>query len=153
MKNIKGQSLFEVILALFIITLIIVAVVILSTNSISNSLLSRNKSLASKYTQEAVEWLRKQKQIDFTLFKNNITSNPTTYCLTAALNWNLSGNCSLLDNSENIGTTIFRREVSLTSELDGGKPLITANVVTFWDDSKGRHEARTVTYFTDTRDQ
>lgn len=152
MKNLKGQSLFEVVLALFIITLIIVAVVILSTNSISNSLSSRNNTLASKYTQEAIEWLRKQKEVDFTTFKSYATNN-STYCLTASLNWNIPRNCSPLENTENISTTIFKREVSFISALDGGKPLITANVVTFWDDSKGRHEARTVTYFTDTRDQ
>ena len=39
----KGQSMFEVVLALFIITLIIVAVVILSTTSISNSLFQEIK--------------------------------------------------------------------------------------------------------------
>lgn len=148
-KQNLGQSLFEVVLALFIITLIIVAVVILSTNSISNSLSSRNKTQASKYTQEGVEWLRKQKEVDFVLFRSYIISNPI-YCLRDTLDWNFPGNCSQL---ENIGTTIFKREVSFISEISDGKPLITANVVTFWDDSKGRHEARTVTYFTDTRDQ
>jgi len=145
----KGQSLFEVVLALFVITLIIVAVVILSTNSISNSISSRNKTLASKYTQEAIEWLRKQKEVDFVSFKSYITSN-STYCLRATLDWNFPGNCS---SSENIGTTIFRREASFVSEINDGKTLITAHVATSWDDSKGTHEARTVTYFTDTRDQ
>ena len=150
MKNLKGQSLFEVILALFIITLIIVAVVILSTNSISNSLSSRNKTLASKYTQEAVEWLRKQKEIDFDAFVENINSSATlTYCLVSTL-WNREGSC---ETGEIITNTIFKREVSFVLEDISGKTLITANVVTYWDDSKGRHEARTVTYFTDTRDQ
>ncbi|KKP48055.1 MAG: hypothetical protein UR39_C0002G0158 [Candidatus Woesebacteria bacterium GW2011_GWA1_33_30] len=148
-KNCKGQSLFEVILALFIISMIIVAVVILSTKSISNSLSSRNKTLASKYTQELVEWLRKQKEIDYGAFKNHIISS-NIYCYKDVLDWSNSGACT---SGETIGTTIFRREAQFLTETVAGKSLITANVVTFWDDSRGIHEAKTVTYFTDTRDQ
>ena len=150
MKNIKGQSLFEVILALFIITLIVVAVVILSTNSISNSLASRNKTLASKYTQEAIEWLRKQKESDFIFFKGKATPD-STYCLKDdPLSWNV-GTCT---ESQTIGTTIFRREVSFSiDDSTSGKRIIIANVVTYWDDSKGRHEARSITYFSDAREQ
>jgi len=71
--------MFEVVLALFIITMIIVAVVILSTASISNSLFSRNKTLANKYSQEAIEWLRSQRESNSATF---ITSaNTPIYCL------------------------------------------------------------------------
>lgn len=147
----KGQSLFEVILALFIIVLIIVAVVILSTNSISNSLSSRNKTLASKYTQEAIEWLRKQKESNYIFFKTKAISG-STYCFIENIDWNLPSVCS---SGQTINTTsIFRREVSFSSEIaNGNKYIIIANVVTYWNDSKGIHEARSVTYFSDTRDQ
>ncbi|HLD92135.1 MAG TPA: hypothetical protein VI795_01925 [Patescibacteria group bacterium] len=151
MKNIKGQSLFEVILAIFIITLIVVAVVILSTNSISNSLASRNKTLASKYTQEAIEWLRKQKESDYIDFKEKATPG-FTYCLIATLNWNRPAVCGPGQTID--ANSIFRREVSFSKEEDViDKYIIIADVVTYWDDSKGRHEARSITYFSDAREQ
>lgn len=149
MKNIKGQSMFEVILALFIITLILVAVVILSTSSISNSISSRNKTLASKYTQEAIEWLRSEREADITNFRSKISIS--NYCLNSLnLNWTNTGVCG---SSEIIPETVFLRQVNFTTSLVSGKLIITANVVTSWNDSKGIHEARTITYFTDTRDQ
>jgi len=142
MKNVKGQSLFEVLLALFIITLIIVAVVVLSTISISNSLFSKNKTLASKYTQEAIEWLRSEKESDINLFLGNTTG---TYCL-EDLNFNNSGVCGEL---EIIPNTVFTRQMVFTNDLSG---VISVIVTTSWTDSKGIHEVSTSTDFTDRRD-
>ena len=73
----KGQSMFEVVIALFIIAMIIVGVVSLTTVSVSNSFF-KNKTLAGKYSQEAIEWLRSQTKADFTTFK---TSASGTRCL------------------------------------------------------------------------
>lgn len=141
MRRIKGQSLFEVLLALFIITLIIVAVVILSTISISNSIFSKNKTLASKYTQEAVEWLRSEKESDIDLFFANSAG---TYCLDQ-LSFSNTGTCGQL---EIIPSTVFTREML----FDKNASLVNVVVTTSWTDSKGIHEVSSSTDFIDKRE-
>ncbi len=143
----KGQSMFEVVLALFIITMIIVAVVILSTASISNSLFSRNKTLANKYSQEAIEWLRSQRESNSATF---ITSaNTPIYCLNSLVFTNV-GLCS---DAEIITGTIFKRELTFSKSVISTKNIISATIVTSWSDSKGLHQARAVTNFSDIREQ
>ena len=142
MKTDSGQSMFEVLLALFIITLIVVAVVILSPISISNSLFSKNKTLSSKYTQEAVEWLRSQKESDINLFLTNSTD---TYCLDQ-LNFTNQGLCAEL---EIIPNSIFTRQMVFTNSGN----IVSVVVTTSWTDSKGIHQVSTSTDFTDRREQ
>lgn len=144
-NSIKGQSLFEVVLALFVITMIIVGVVVVSTNSISNSLFSRNKTLAARYAQEGIEWLRLEKERDFSALAT--VADTATYCLDN-LNFNNIGACN---GSEFIGDTEFAREVNFTKLSENSKVLIEATVITYWTDSKGYHESRSSTVFTDIR--
>lgn len=149
--NIKGQSMFEVVMALFIMALIIVAVVFLSTNSISNSAFSRNKTIAGRYSQEATEWLRGQRDSDSVLFKTNAVGS---YCFNSlTLSWANTGLCL----SNELINSLFKREVTFTTIQLGCpancKNVIEANVVTSWTDSKGTHQAKSVTQFTDIREK
>lgn len=135
----KGQSMFEVVIALFIIAMVIVGVVSLSTVSLANSLYSRNKTLAGKYSQEAIEWLRSQTKADFTTFKTNTVG---VRCLnTLAFT---SPPCQLINN-------LFKRQVTFTTTTN--PTIIKAEVTTSWDDSKGTHESTAVTEFTDIRER
>lgn len=150
-KNIEsGQSMFEVILALFIITMIIVAIVILSTNAISNSLFSRSKTQASRYSQEAIEWIRREREDDSAAFA--VATSTTDYCLNT-LSFANTGVCG---SNEKISNTIFEREVNFQTTIVPvgvtNKTIITATVVTSWQDAKGYHEARSVTDFSDIRE-
>lgn len=54
----KGQMLLEVVLALAIVTIVMVALVQLSTRSIKNSDFSRYQAEATSYANEAMEWIR-----------------------------------------------------------------------------------------------
>lgn len=58
----NGQSLFEVMFALSVAAMILVAVVALVATSIRNSTFSKNKALANKYASELSEWLKKEKK-------------------------------------------------------------------------------------------
>lgn len=144
----KGQSMFEVVVALFIIAMIIVGVVSLSTNSLSNSIFSRNKSLAGKYSQEAIEWLRSQREEDVSIFIANIGVSPS-FCLDT-LSWINTGICN---STEVIPSTIFRREVNFVTTQISNKNIIEADVKTYWNDSRGYHEAKSVTNFNDIREK
>lgn len=143
----NGQSMFEVVLALFIITMIIVAIVVMSTNSISNSIFSKNKTLANRYSQEAVEWLRSERENDYTVFYTN--ADTPVYCLDT-LNFNLPGNCT---DTEYITSTILKRELFFSKSTISGKIIVDATVVTSWQDSKGYHESRSATNFGDIREK
>lgn len=143
----KGQSMFEVVIALFIISMIIVGIVSLSTVSLSNSIFSRNKNLAGKYSQEAIEWLRSEREKDQSIFL--INTQTAVYCL-QTLEWINTGTCGSV---EVIAGTIFRREISFITTTVSGKKITEAEAITYWNDSKGYHEAKSVTNFNDIREQ
>ena len=142
----EGQSLFEVVLALALATLIIVALVSLVSNSIRNSSYSRNKTYATHYTQEASEWLRGQRDDDWDIFSTNFLFCPTpphVQCLDT-LAW---GNCDICSDEEFIGN-IFKREINFT---EIAADSVTAEITTYWTDSQGIHEVRSSTILTDWR--
>lgn len=141
----RGQSMFELLIAVFVIAITLTAVVSLVTNSISNTTFSRDRTLASKYTQEAVEWLREQRDADWGAFRNRASAGGSTYCL-HNLNWN-SGSCS---DTQYIVDTNLRRQITLL--LSSSDPnTVEARVVTSWVDQSGTHESRITTYFTNWR--
>lgn len=141
----EGQSLFEVILALALTTLIIVALVSVVTNSIKNASYARNKTYATRYTQEATEWLRGQRDTDWDVFYANVIACPPPYeqCLDT-LDW---PNCDVCSESEYIGK-IFKREVVFSAITSDS---VAVEVKTFWTDSQGIHEVRSNTILTDWR--
>lgn len=57
----KGQSLIEVIVALGLISLVLVTLIAAITFSLASVQLSRNRTQSSKLGQEAIEWVRQQR--------------------------------------------------------------------------------------------
>ncbi len=147
MKFTRGQSLFEVVMALAVATIIVVGIVALSATSIKNANYSRDKTLASKYSEEAIEWLRGERDTNFTTFVARIG----TWCF-PSLSWSsaIVGVCS---SGDVIPNTIFKREITLLSSLVSGKTVIEASVKVYWEDSRAVHEVNTVTSFTDWREK
>lgn len=148
----SGQSLFELVLAIAVIGLIVVGVVILSTNAIRNTTFARNKTLGSRYAQEALEWLRNQRNTDPTNFRSRVTTF-NTYCLDT-LGW---GNVNACGSSEYIANTTFRRQVvfSTTSQNNTkgeSVAIINVSVTVSWVDSQGTHSVRSGTDLTDLRE-
>ncbi len=145
-KDEKGQSLFEALLALAVAALIIIAIVALATTSIRNASFSRNQSLTTRYAQEAIEWLRGQRDEDWDAFATRALTSP--WCL-KSLSWTdaIIGGCG---SSGFISDTIFKREISFTI-LDASN--IDTTVKVYWEDAQGLHETKTVTTFTDWREQ
>lgn len=145
-KDEKGQSLFEVVLALAVAALIIIAIVALATISIRNASFSRDQSLTTRYAQEAIEWLRGQRDEDWDAFATRALT--PLWCL-KSLSWTdvKIGECG---SSDFISDTIFKREISFTI-LDASN--IDTAVKVYWEDAQGLHETKTVTTFTDWREQ
>jgi Tfp pilus assembly protein PilV len=146
MKKLEsGQSLFELVVAIAISALIIVAVVSLASTSIRNSDFSKNKSLAATYAQEATEWLRGQRDADINAFVTH--AQAPTWCF-SGLNWNLSGPCG---SSDLISGTPFTRQATFTESVESGKNVIQVDVTVSWRDAQGLHEVVSATGLTDWR--
>ncbi|HET7098805.1 MAG TPA: hypothetical protein VFI61_01065 [Patescibacteria group bacterium] len=148
----NGQSLFEVVVAVAISALIMVALVSLVSNSIQNASFSRNKGLAGTYAQEATEWLRGERDRDIASFSTNVLI--PTWCLTG-LSWTPSqaGDCD--PDNDKIPNTPFIRQATfnITSVSNNGvlKDVIQADVVVSWQDSGGSHQVTSATNFADWR--
>ncbi len=136
-KSNKGQSLYEVVFAIAIATLVLTGVVTLSTSAIRNSTYSKNKAEATKYTQEAAEWLRGQKDEDWDNLATHLTTNEGK-CL-GQLNWSAGNGCEIDDT--------FSRLIVLT-QIAGD---IEAQVVVKWSDGQGEHQVKTITTYTNWR--
>ena len=106
-----GQSIVEVIVVVGLVTLVLVGLITAITFSLSNAQFAKNKTLASKYGQESIEWFRNQRDtLGWTLFYTNATDAGRNYCL-QTLSWTSSA-CT---SGSEIAGTIFTR----TAVLDG----------------------------------
>jgi len=134
-KNIllSGQSLFEVIVALALVTLIITAVVTLATSSIRNADFSRDNALATKYAQEAVEWMRQERDVSWSTFR------------TATLSKTQLGTLSWSAGTDVIPGTKFKRTMKFDHD---GDDSVTADVIVKWEDGNGVHEVKSRTILT-----
>ena len=139
----KGQSLFEVVLVIGITSVVLVAIVNAAILSVKSSSYSRNKTLATKYSQEAVEWLRGQRDAGWTEFSGKVNS---TWCL-KSLDWTIGRACGA---SENIIGTAFKREADLT--YGGDTKTINSTVRVYWTDAQGYHDVKVNTFFSDWRE-
>ncbi len=147
----EGMSLFEIVLSIGVLTLVLAGIVSLATTSVRNSTFSKEKTLSSKYAQEASEWLRSERDIDRTAFINRAgaVDVAVNYCL-QTLVWSNTGVCSA---GEVITGTPFKRDLTLTKKITSTKTVIEADVVVSWTDSQGEHQARSSTYLSDWRER
>ncbi|HWA51758.1 MAG TPA: LamG-like jellyroll fold domain-containing protein [Patescibacteria group bacterium] len=126
----KGQSFFEVVVAMALISLVLIAIVSLAAVSIRASVFSRNQTEASRFTQQAIEWLQSERDANWTAFVGHTTSS--IWCLDS-LYWQKAGTC---DSSSLISGTVFTRSASFTVNTNS---TITAEVSTTWSDAQGKH--------------
>lgn len=147
--NIKGQSIFEVVLALGVITAISIGIVSLTVNSIRNASFSKYKTLAGRYAQEATEWLRSQRDTDFDEFQTNALVSPEIPKCFSGLDW--TGRVGSCNEEDKIAGTPLFRVIVFNSTTISGKTVIEADVKVYWNDSQGYHEVNSATTFTDWR--
>lgn len=126
----QGQTLFELIIAMGVAVLILAGIVYIVTTSIRNSTFAKNQSEATRYSKEAQEWLRAERDDDWDTFSGKIG----TWCLDT-LSWpSASLACGA---SEVIPGTIFRRQVAISTVDDNTVGVL---VETSWDDPSGFHK-------------
>lgn len=137
-KSTRGQSLFEVTVTLMIVSLVITAIAGVALLSIKSGTYSKNKTLSTRYVQEANEWIRSQKDAGWAAFVGKVGAH-STMCL-QELDW---GPPTCLANDYVLGTNLIRK-VSFTSVTNS----VTVTVTVSWTDQSGYHESNSVTYLT-----
>lgn len=135
----KGQSFFEVVVAVGLISIVLVTLVAMASLSIRASTFSRNQTEAVRLTQQASEWLRGEKDASWTNFKTKAASG--TWCLDS-LTWNRPGSCS---GNNIVPGTIFVRQVKFTN-IDA--VTIQSDIQTSWTDAQGTHTSTNSFIFT-----
>lgn len=107
----KGFSLIEVLVFTAVLGLFFVAAISVATFNLKNMKIQEHKILATRFAEEGVEWVKQEKEDDWTEFIARGSPAGTTYCLNS-LGWT-SGSCG----DYSLGT-IFKRELVITSSGD-----------------------------------
>lgn len=149
-KKQSGQTLFELIMAISVCVVIVTAIVVVTTNSLSNSTFSKNNAGATRFSQEALEWVRSERDKNWTTVYEKSGTVSQYYCL-PSLTWPTAGACGA---NQSIPNTVFLRQISLTRrDLDGnisnGQETVEVFVVVSWNDGSGLHQSTLTTQFTD----
>lgn len=143
----RGQSLFEVVFAIAIAAILVVGVVALAATSVRNSASARNDSLAKNYAEEAGEWLREERDKDWSSFRDRAKS--AKWCF-KDLSWSKNSACASNDYLgsifiRNATFSCFITNPPATDCSNTSVNLIEATIVVSWRDTQGAHEVRTVT--------
>jgi hypothetical protein len=151
-QNLKdgGQSMFEIMFALAISALVLVAIVSVSVFSLRNATFSKNKAQANKFAGETDTWLKIQRDFypnwsDFYDQALPDSPNDAVWCL-KILTWSSPTFKGLCTDTDFITGTDFIRQMSV-SDQDAGKGLKFTTIVS-WSDSVGDHSTTTTTVLT-----
>jgi len=144
----KGQSLFEIIIAIAVIAVALTAILGLGTQALGNSSTSQKRTQATRATAQAMEWIRAERDTSWDEFVEQYASTSgEVWCLDSVqLGWNNKGPCGpgeILDDT-------FRREATLTVR-SGDDRVVEVEVVTLWEDRGETLRVRTDTALTDWR--
>ncbi len=143
----KGQTLLEVLVALAVVVLVIVALIKATTYSLKGSDFSKTQALATRYAQEAIEWTRAERDKSWDNLADRSSADGSTYCLTS-LSWPGAGGCSESGFLE--ADNRFKREVVLKN-VGGEGNRIEVRVEVSWQDASGEHHSRLETYLSNWR--
>ncbi len=147
MNRSEGQSVVEILIATATVSVLLVSLLILGTNSLKSTTYSRNLSQATTYANQTAEWARNAKnEYGWETLADIIEAGGTPlvrYCFNSLPDSqttfeNLSpGECT---PETYIPQTIFWREIVFdTSNKSGG--LISALVTVFWQGSNTTHQS------------
>ena len=131
-KRNRGITLVEVAVTIAVVMLILTALISAVSHALSASQFSRNKTIAAKYAQEMVEWLRTERSKGWSGFIGYSSVGGQTYCFNSSLTvlppWPDPSNCSSVLPIDD-AYDIFKREVRLTTTSSDS---VTLNVTITW---------------------
>lgn len=136
LKHHRSFSLIEVLVFVTVLSFFFVTAMAVATFNIRNTKVQEHKILATRYAEEATEWIRYEKESDWSIF---VTRDPaatgTTYCLNNSngLNWDIASPCG---DVYALGTpAIFKREVYIKDTgLPPGVSQVDVTITVSWID-------------------
>ena len=149
----KGQSLFEVVGALAVISVLLVGLISITTTSVKNTTFSRNNEAANAYAQQLAEWMRSERDANWNTFKGRGTTS-ANYCFNnAVLGWGTIGTCS---SNQVVPGTIIRRQATITCYQSNvvvacsnvGVDTVNVAIKVSWTDGQGDHSVNFTTQLT-----
>jgi type II secretory pathway pseudopilin PulG len=160
-KKQKGQTLLEVLTALGVAVVVIVALSILAVSALRNAQHAKAQAEATKFVNEAIEEVRAVRdQRGWSTFSSfSVTPPDNCYSVTSSTPLNLvSVSCG---GSPIVGSTQFTREIKLDGKDVTGGPsepgcpigntcpgrMITVSV--FWTDAYGSNTSQATTILTE----
>lgn len=129
----KGQSIFELVIALAVTVLIVTGIVQVVTISIRNATFSKTQAEATRYAQQAAEWLRAERDNGWETFYSKAAVGD--WCL-KNLDWAGPGICRPDDF---MPQTSFLRSLKLRSS---DAKIVNVEIRVSWTNSQGRHESK-----------
>lgn len=155
MRQNGGQSLFELVVAIGVVSLILLTLVSLATLSVRNASFSRNEAEAARLGQEVVEWLRRERDTNW----DNLVTQSGRALVQCVVDTSWADTRPAPCTSADIVDDIFQREVDFTCltdcrlNNDSFVDRIEAVISIRWVDGQGAHEVKNSTYFSDLRVQ
>lgn len=142
MKDQRGQSVLEILIATAFVAVVLVGLLVLGTNSLKSTSYSRNLNQASDYANQGVDWLRNMRQtlgwnVLKDIFDEDTPGTSLTYCLNtlpdseSELRAFVSASCV---PETYISATTFWREATIDLESIG-QGVIAITITTFWQNT------------------
>lgn len=128
LRNIKGFSLIEVLVFTAILGLFFVAAISVATFNLRNMKIQEHKIIATRYAEEGVEWLKQEKEDDWSTFIDHAAGN---YCLNI-LGWTPTPNpCG--EHYDLGAPALFKRELTI---VKSGSPTdqVEGTITVSWKD-------------------
>lgn len=139
----QGFSLVEILVFITILSVFFVVAVSVSIASIKYMKINEHKILATRYAEDALEWLRGEKDKDWDTFVTYASTFGTTYCFnnpvpsdpSVSLNSISSGITCNKNGITGHSPQIFKREVTLTTEGSGSSIYqVHVSIKVSWDE-------------------
>ena len=134
-RNVEGFSLVEVLVFTVVLGMFFVAAISVTVFNLKNMKIQEHKILATRYAEEAIEWVKQEKEDNWTDFIEKdtsavIPSSGTTYCLNDdSPSWDSSFPC------ESYGlNAIFKREIVIRNSGVPDVNLVEVELTVYWED-------------------
>ncbi len=129
MFNKKSFSLIEVLVFTAVLGLFFVAAISVATFNFKNMKIQEHKILATRYAEEAVEWVKQEKEDDWTEFITHGTLSGRPYCFNS-INWDSPSPPACDDYGLN---NIYKREL-LIKNSHNPVDQVDVTITVSWQD-------------------